>query len=392
MAERAQKRPSSIRLGIDPRSHIPAVLWALLRNGWRIIRGPESGRIARNGQLVVLSSGDTDLRLRVFVYKVTGSSRGKAYERRVEITSTYPKGNLRKLNDYSDVVFGYDEEKRIFVGIDPRRVEHGGKTGNASSFFDREGLTWREASEISVRERPAALFPEKTEFHAFMKPGYVAEYLFNMPSIHNGSYVGRKLRGVRSDSGSNSPLTAPELGSDETLVLKAARRTVGEVDKPPQGLVQAYEASGLEGLRRRKISPTLLAKIKRYSEENGSLGEEHALESERRRLIRAGRSDLAQRVIWVSQLSISEGYDILSFEIDGTQRFIEVKATSGRNFTFEMSHHEWKTCCRKGERYFIYRVTQVRDNPRLRIVPNPSRLESRGALRKSPSGWLVRLL
>ena len=52
------------------------------------------------------------------------------------------------------------------------------------------------------------------------------------------------------------------------------------------------------------------------------------LELERRRLKEAGRAKLAARVKHTAQTDDSAGFDILSFELDGRERPIEVKATS----------------------------------------------------------------
>jgi hypothetical protein len=62
----------------------------------------------------------------------------------------------------------------------------------------------------------------------------------------------------------------------------------------------------------------------------GRAGEERILAHERASLLAAGRSDLADRIRWVSQVDgDGAGYDILSFEPDGSDRLIEVKTTKG---------------------------------------------------------------
>src|SRR5206468_12124174 len=103
-------------------------------------------------------------------------------------------------------------------------------------------------------------------------------------------------------------------------------------------------------------------KIKLIMEENGRLGEEHVLNAERARLRRVS-PELAAKVRWISQESVAEGYDIISFEQTGEERFIEVKATAGQQNTFEMSDNEWQKACELGEQYVICRVTNVRDDP-----------------------------
>ena len=72
-------------------------------------------------------------------------------------------------------------------------------------------------------------------------------------------------------------------------------------------------------------------------EEIGLAGERLVYERERERLMGAGRTELAEAVTLVSSTNREAGYDVLSFDDDGTERHIEVKATtepsqSGRGF------------------------------------------------------------
>ncbi len=64
--------------------------------------------------------------------------------------------------------------------------------------------------------------------------------------------------------------------------------------------------------------------------ELGRAGEERVLAHERANLLAAGRTDLVDRIRWVSHLDgDGAGYDIQSFDVDGTERLIEVKTTNG---------------------------------------------------------------
>lgn len=63
----------------------------------------------------------------------------------------------------------------------------------------------------------------------------------------------------------------------------------------------------------------------------GDRGERIVLALEKRRLSESNRKDLAKKVSHVSQKDNGAGYDILSFDDDGTERPIEVKATSAEN-------------------------------------------------------------
>ncbi|HEV8575001.1 MAG TPA: DUF3883 domain-containing protein, partial [Dehalococcoidia bacterium] len=142
--------------------------------------------------------------------------------------------------------------------------------------------------------------------------------------------------------------------ADDIVILDGPRITPGP-RRIRKRLVEAYEAGNLRVLRRRKLTPAELREILRRAEENGRLGEEFVLNHERRALRRAGRSDLADGVRWISQESVAEGYDILSYEVSGDPKWIEVKSTVGISRSFEMSDLEWRTCCAAGAKYYIYR-------------------------------------
>jgi hypothetical protein len=64
--------------------------------------------------------------------------------------------------------------------------------------------------------------------------------------------------------------------------------------------------------------------------ELGKQGEELVYLHEQHRLRSAERADLARKVEWTSEVrGDGAGYDILSFELDGSERLIEVKTTNG---------------------------------------------------------------
>jgi hypothetical protein len=88
---------------------------------------------------------------------------------------------------------------------------------------------------------------------------------------------------------------------------------------------------------------------------------------------------------------VGEGYDIISYETDGAERFIEVKSSVGHQSTFDMSDNEWRTACRLGESYYICRVTDVRSKPLISFFRNPQQLEQDGKVRKIASGWRITL-
>ena len=71
-----------------------------------------------------------------------------------------------------------------------------------------------------------------------------------------------------------------------------------------------------------------------------------------------GRADLAELVRHVAVVEgDGTGYDIASFELDGSDRFIEVKTTrSGAQTDFFISANEVQFSIQQGSSYYLYRV------------------------------------
>lgn len=383
-----------IQLVAPSKSHLLNVVNALAGSGWKLLRIPASGRLLRNGQLIVLRSDQLDMRFRLFVYKVGESGRNRPEERRIEITSTYQKGLVR-VRDYPDIVLGYDPLEKMFVGVDSERIEHGGKTGNASSFFDIDGLTSSRARGLTISQRKATVFSNGIEYHAFITPQKLAEYFYNRDSIHDGAYAGQGLFSGSFASNAKSFVTSvPEKDAEgDVLILKGPSSRRKKTDRNfDAATVEAFEnGTTPQGSKKKKITPEEFEELKKLMAENGRLGEECVVNAERRRLRKEGKSNLASKVHWISQDSIGEGYDIVSYETDGARRFIEVKSTIGIHNTFDMSDNEWKTACQLGNNYYICRVTKVRIKPKLAYYRNPQQMELDGQVKRIASGWRVTL-
>ena len=98
----------------------------------------------------------------------------------------------------------------------------------------------------------------------------------------------------------------------------------------------------------------------------GRMGEEFVLEYESIRLEGLGKKDLVKSIEWVSEKDDTAGFDILSFDGEGKERFIEVKTTNyGRSFPFIISRNEVDFSQSKSDHYSLYRVFTFRAAPRL---------------------------
>jgi hypothetical protein len=100
----------------------------------------------------------------------------------------------------------------------------------------------------------------------------------------------------------------------------------------------------------------------------GAQGEELVADYERTWLRRHGRNDLASRVQWTARdIGDGLGYDVLSFDLDGQKRYIEVKTTAlgaEAPFYLYLTSAELAFAERHVDRYALYRVYDVLGKPR----------------------------
>ncbi|EFB3735487.1 DUF3883 domain-containing protein, partial [Escherichia coli] len=92
----------------------------------------------------------------------------------------------------------------------------------------------------------------------------------------------------------------------------------------------------------------------------GRAGEQWVIGYEQQRLTELGHPELFQRLDWVSDTQgDGAGFDILSFEEDAHERFIEVKTTNGGvGSSFLVSHNELEFSKEAGDQFHLYRVFQ----------------------------------
>ena len=105
----------------------------------------------------------------------------------------------------------------------------------------------------------------------------------------------------------------------------------------------------------------------------GRAGEEFVIAVESARLTNEGLGHLVADVSWVARdIGDGLGYDLISFDENGEEIFIEVKTTRGGESTpFFITENERVTAIRKGGRYRLYRVFQFSRRPKIYVVHSP---------------------
>jgi len=157
------------------------------------------------------------------------------------------------------------------------------------------------------------------------------------------------------------PATMPLVGAWEELVVA-----------PPPLISQATDESAKYKSVRPPIKRDYLASEAR-NRSLGVAGEEFVAEYERSKLRALGAKKLSERV---ENVSVTQGdglgFDVLSFEPDGRERFIEVKTTAfSREAPFYVSQNELEFSRSNQMQFQLYRVFEFRQKPRMFFLPGP---------------------
>jgi len=117
----------------------------------------------------------------------------------------------------------------------------------------------------------------------------------------------------------------------------------------------------------------------------GKAGEAFVVDIEKHRLKGGNRADLARMVRWTAaEDGDGAGYDISSFNLEGSPRLIEVKTTNGSARTpFFITRNEFSVALEVPTQWQIYRVHLFASGPRVFTVAPP--LENR--LKLSTETW-----
>lgn len=176
--------------------------------------------------------------------------------------------------------------------------------------------------------------------------------------------------------------------ADRPFLTETVTQLVSEPAKKPTGISDLLdilvEAPNREVPKRDLYESRPVSRLKpkrNYLEQEarnhslGRAGEELVLEFEQKRLWEAGAKSLAKRIEHVSQTKgDGDGFDVLSFERDGTERLVEVKTTRfGAMTPFYVTTNELHVSDSRRSEYFVYRLFKFGDNPRLFLLPGSLR-------------------
>ena len=242
--------------------------------------------------------------------------------------------------------------------------------------LERQGLSYNKAER---RRALQALLEGRSERAIEDKHQNISAALIDLgyPPI-NGykplvNYQGLVKEVVESQVSTNAELAAVlEAELESPIRVPSVDDILARLEAPPDPRP-----------RRKQVRERPIARYGRPSKDYATLdarnsalgleGERFAVNFEKARLVMAGQERLVDDVEHVSvTIGDGEGYDIRSFDDDGSKRLIEVKTTSyGKYWPFFVSPNELEVSRQSGEAYHVYRVFEFRHDPRLFMLRGP---------------------
>ena len=308
-------------------------------------------RVAGNRLNITLKVGGHSLLYRILLFAIGKAGRSNPLERRVEITTTYSSG-LRLVPNSVDVVLGVERERRLLVGLDPRRLSHGGPTHNASTFVYTPNFEKLGGGGWFSLQTTNQLFP--TEYQVYFKPGFLLGYLKQHHSFH--------ASGMASVA-----VNVPDALADR---------------------LDYYSANG----SKKKLSYDQQVEIALKKMQVGRVGESLVFQREICRLETAGARALSKKVQWISQSQPYLGYDIATFGARSEEEYVEVKSSVAEMKAFYFTANEMRVAQKKGNSYRLVCVSNVMAKPSYKEVRNPVKAIEDGLLEIESNTSLVRIV
>jgi len=197
-----------------------------------------------------------------------------------------------------------------------------------------------------------------------------------MPAISGYKPFSNYQRNVLPDAVLDRLVANPDLtaiiNDDVNSVVQAptVQNILSLLEKPP-----ALDRSSKKDIVREPSSNysvrTNYLELEAANKSLGDAGELFVIRFEQARLISLGKSFLADKIEHVAKTQgDGAGFDIRSFEVNGSDRFIEVKTTKyGKHSPFFVSANELRFSEKHHDNYHLYRAFQFRNDPRLFSLP-----------------------
>jgi hypothetical protein len=152
---------------------------------------------------------------------------------------------------------------------------------------------------------------------------------------------------------------------DQDMQTEVAPKKKAEVEVVEFALRKRKKGVSIPGAPRKR-------RLSKSAQKTGNDGEKLVLKNEKDRLRKAGKDDLAEKVEHLAAVGKTPGYDIESFNPDGSRRRIEVKSGVGTKSVIELTRNEKKKAEEYGEEYVIAIVERIYRKPTVAFIVNPA--------------------
>lgn len=240
----------------------------------------------------------------------------------------------------------------------------------------------REIARRGGQTHPAEIGPDgKTVYEVLADYFELSDEARNAVIVNSGrSKWENMVRWVRNDLRKLGYLTSPRRGIWSVTHEGRAILEEREDERTGWGIFTGG----------RVLEPEAFYRAKKEAERIGELGEIYVLSHEKRKLNRRGQTDLVSKVRRVSLENVAAGFDILSFDEMGNEKYIEVKASKSYRSAFELTANELKTAEHHRNSYWIYHITDIEsDSPKVVEIQNPAALIENKLLLLKPTSYLV---
>jgi hypothetical protein len=189
-----------------------------------------------------------------------------------------------------------------------------------------------------------------------------------------GNYQGLLFDVVAEQVGRDSAFDRAALGAAQQQFVPPLTQNFAAMLEDPPKLELSDSARSEYRAPRRAMHRDYIAR-EAANRSLGEAGEILVVEYERDRLFRSGHRRLSDRVEHVSRVKGDGlGYDVLSYEPSGRERYIEVKTTTfGKQTPFYISRNEVDFSDEAREQFQLYRLFDFRKQPRLFALEGPVR-------------------
>ena len=242
-----------------------------------------------------------------------------------------------------------------------------------SSYFEmlEKELTFQNYSKAEYRRKLLPLLTNRSEGSIEFKHQNISAVLVNQGQPYIKGYLPRfnyqkalenkvieYLQSSSTIEAIISSFVSKEISSRE---LNPSIFTKALVDAPKSGFINEPTPH----YARKPIKINYLEREQQNSK-LGELGEQFIFEYEKWKLVQSGKESLADKVIWVSkEEGDGAGFDILSRNSNGTDKYIEVKTTRlGKETPIYFSKNELQFSQQNSRDYHLFRLFDFGEKPR----------------------------